>query len=196
MTTNYLLIDFENVQPKRLALLNGHPFKIVVFLGANQTKIPVELAKTLQAFGQDARYVQITGSGRNALDFHIAFALGELSKEDRKATYHIISKDAGFDPLIKHLNEKGIRVHRSKDIADIPLLRVSNSKTLPEKVEAVMRNLRTRGAGRPRKVKTLKNTINAVFSKSLKESDLTEIVRVLEREGHITIEKENVSYQV
>ena len=44
MKTHYILIDFENVQPKNLAILNGHPFKVLVFVGANQTRVPLELA--------------------------------------------------------------------------------------------------------------------------------------------------------
>ena len=34
MATNYVLIDFENVQPKNLELLTTHPFKVFVFVGA------------------------------------------------------------------------------------------------------------------------------------------------------------------
>lgn len=195
MKQNYLLIDFENVQPRSLSLLNGHPFKVIVFLGANQTKIPVELAKTLQALGKDGDYVQISGSGKNALDFHIAFALGELSNQSRDASYHIISRDSGFDPLIKYLKGRGIDVQRSKEIADIPLLRVSGSSNSTERIEAIVRNLRSRGTGRPRKVRTLKNTINSLFAKSLPDSELIKIVRVLANQGHIIVEGDNVSYQ-
>jgi predicted transcriptional regulator of viral defense system len=68
--------------PKNLVHLRGHPFKILVFVGANQTKVPLELAAALQPFGKDAEYITISGNGRNALDFHIAFSIGELSKED------------------------------------------------------------------------------------------------------------------
>jgi len=32
---NYVLIDFENVQPKNLELLSKHLFKVLVFVGAN-----------------------------------------------------------------------------------------------------------------------------------------------------------------
>lgn len=196
MKQNYLLIDFENVQPRSLSLLNGHPFKVMVFLGANQTKVPVELAKTLQALGKDGDYVQISGSGRNALDFHIAFALGELSSQNGDSSYHIISKDSGFDPLIRYLNQRGIDVQRSKEIADIPLLRVSSSTSSSERIDAIVRNLKSRGTGRPRKVRTLKNTINSLFSKSLPDSELVEIIRLLSDQGHISIEGENVSYQL
>ena len=96
MKINYLLIDYENVQPKNLSVLNGHPFKVIVFIGANQTKIPVEFARALQAMGGDADYVQISGNGHNAVDFHIAFTIGELSKSDSDGYFHIISKDTGL----------------------------------------------------------------------------------------------------
>lgn len=196
MRTNYLLIDFENVQPKTLALLNGAPFKVLVFLGANQSKVPVEFAKELQKLGSDAEYIQICGNGSNALDFHIAFTIGELSKADPNAYFHVISKDTGFDPLIKYAKKKGILLDRSKDIGDIPLLKLSNAKTAPEKVAAILRNLIPRGASRPRKVTTLSSTINALFQKTLSETELAELIASLEKDGHISIEGENVTYHM
>ncbi|MCI5197164.1 MAG: hypothetical protein D3919_13250 [Candidatus Electrothrix sp. AW5] len=51
MKTNYVLIDYENVQPRNIAILKNHPFKVVVFVGANQTKIPFELAEALHGNG-------------------------------------------------------------------------------------------------------------------------------------------------
>ena len=53
--TNYILIDFENVQPTDLALLRNAPVKVKVFLGANQAKIPVALAAALQELGTQRR---------------------------------------------------------------------------------------------------------------------------------------------
>jgi hypothetical protein len=78
LKTNYLLLDYENIHPKNLSLLDGHPFKVLVFVGANQTKVPLELAAALQSLGKDAKYIKISGNGPNALDFHIAFSIGEL----------------------------------------------------------------------------------------------------------------------
>lgn len=196
MKTNYLLIDFENVQPKTLSLLNGAPFKVFVFLGANQSKVSVEFAKELQKLGSDAEYIQISGNGSNALDFHIAFTVGELSKTDPTAYFHIISKDAGFDPLIEYARKKGVLLHRSKEIGDIPLLKLSNAKTTTEKVTAILNNLIPRGASRPRKVRTLSSTINALFKKELSETELAELIASLKKGGHISIEGENVTYHI
>lgn len=196
MKTNYLLIDYENVQPTDLSLLNGLDLKVLIFLGSNQNKLPVEFVSTIQDLGKNAEYVQISGSGKNALDFHIAFTIGELSKIDPKAYYHIISKDAGYDPLVKHARKKGIQIGRSKTIADTPLARLSSAKPVAEKVESIVKNLKMRGSGRPRKVKTLTNTINALFQKGLEDSELKRIVRTLEKDGHISIEGDNVSYHL
>ena len=40
MRTNFVLVDFENVQPKDLVLLKDGPFKVKIFLGPNQSKVP------------------------------------------------------------------------------------------------------------------------------------------------------------
>jgi hypothetical protein len=196
LKTNYLLIDYENVQPNNLALLNGLPFRVIVFLGANQTRVPLEFARGLQSLGSNAEYVQISGNGSNALDFHIAFMIGELSKSDPDASFHIISKDSGFDPLIDYLRKRGISAQRSKALADVPVLEVSNAKSVEEKLAAIVRNLTSRGTGRPRKIKTLSNTINALFLKSLEEPELSSLVRALETRGHVSIEGENVTYHL
>jgi hypothetical protein len=51
LVTNYVLIDFENVQPKNLEILSNHPFKVLVFVGASRAKIPFELAAAMQQLG-------------------------------------------------------------------------------------------------------------------------------------------------
>ena len=118
-STNYVLIDFENVQPKNLELLEGHPFQVFVFVGANQTKVPMNVVKAMQALGENGKYIEISGSGRNALDFHITYYLGQLVTEDPKGHFHLISRDKGFDPLIRHLKDRKIRVQREKDLAGL-----------------------------------------------------------------------------
>ena len=195
MKNNYVLIDFENVQPKNLAILNGHEFRVIVFVGANQAKISFELASALQALGSNAEYVKIGGNGPNALDFHIAFYIGQLAERDPNAYFHIISKDTGFDPLIKHLKERKIFVQRERDLAEIPLLRISNATSAEEKIEAIVKSLAARGHARPRKVKTLANTVNSLFSKTLDEAELTDIIGQMKKRNLIAVENEKVSYK-
>jgi hypothetical protein len=196
LPTNYVLIDFENVRPKNLEILSNHPFKVFVFVGASQAKIPYDLAAAMQQLGEDAQYVKIGGNGKNALDFHLAFYVGELATKDPEAYFHVISKDTGFDPLIKHLNDRKIRIQRDKDLAEIPVLRMSNATSNDEKISAIVKNLSSRGHARPRKVKTLANTINSLFTKNLEEQELLSLVNELEERSYIVIRDGNVSYQL
>jgi hypothetical protein len=52
LKTNIILIDFENVQPSNLAQLRGRDFKIKVFLGAHQTKLPTDTVLGIPPSGQ------------------------------------------------------------------------------------------------------------------------------------------------
>ena len=82
MRTNYVLIDYENVQPNSLAGLDAEHFRVLVFVGANQNKLTFEIAAAIQKLGPRAEYVRIAGNGANALDFHIAFHIGQLAAQD------------------------------------------------------------------------------------------------------------------
>ena len=194
--TNYVLIDFENVQPTNLELLTEHPFKVLVFVGANQARIPFELATAMQNLGDNASYVKISGNGQNALDFHIAFYIGQLSLQEPKAYFHIISKDSGFDPLIEHLRSLKIRVQRGTDVREIPLVKASTAITLDEKIELIIKNLIGRGTSKPASVNTLSNTINSLFTKKLPQKELTALVQELRNRKFIVVNKEKVSYKV
>ena len=176
-------------------MLKGLPFKVIVFVGANQTKVPFELAASLQDLGDSAEYIKISGNGPNALDFHIAFYIGQLAEREPHAHFHIISKDTGFDPLIKHLKEKRIFVRRKKTLSEIPLLVISNSKSEDEKIDSIVKYLSTRGQARPRKVKTLANTINALFMKTLEDAEVMSLIEILKKRKCIVIENESVSYK-
>ena len=74
---------------------------------------------------------------------------GGLPPRTQQPSSHIISKDTGFDPLIVHLQERKVLAVRSKDVADIPLLKASSSKSTPERVDVVLSNPQQRGASRP-----------------------------------------------
>jgi hypothetical protein len=112
LSTEFVLIDFENVQPKSLGLYKPGMCKIKLFLGQSQSKLPVELSLILQPFGSDVDYIRINGNGPNAVDFHIAFYIGQLAQAHPDARFTIVSKDTGFDPLVRHLATRKIPCKR------------------------------------------------------------------------------------
>src|SRR5215203_1382905 len=63
-------LGFESVQPESLEPLLHDHFKVIVFVGANQTKIPFNVVRSLQKLGSRAEYIKLSGHGSNALDFH------------------------------------------------------------------------------------------------------------------------------
>lgn len=196
MKTNFVLIDLENVQPKNLEILKRHNFRVIVFVGDKQTKISFELASAMQSLGSNAEYVKIEGNGLNALDFHIAFYIGHIAQNGSNSYFHIISKDTGFDPLIKHLKNKKIYAQRHTDIAEIPLLKIASSTTKIEKVNEIIDFLIVRGSAKPRTVQTLSNSINMLFMKKLEESELSELVEELIKQKIVIQGNNKVSYKL
>lgn len=196
MRTNYVLIDYENVQPSAISVLEQDHFKVIVFVGSNQAKVTFEVASSLQRMGEKASYIKINGNGPNALDFHIAFYIGQISAKEPDAFFHIISKDAGFDPLIAHLKTKKVFACRSKEVTEIPLVKAANTKSLPEKESVIIQNLQQRGSSKPRTLKTLSSTINSLFQKTLPEDELTSILKKLQDKKIITINGTKVSYSL
>lgn len=258
MKTSYVLIDFENVHVKSLALLKGDHFRVKVFLGPKNAKLPVELVLAMHELGKSADYIQLGVSGANALDFHITYYLGKLTAQDPEADFHIISKDTGFDSLIKHLLNKGIHCKRAPSIEQMlgaaPAARSVNEPTtavpkttepksvqprslqpknvqpksvqpkraepgkgqprkgeqpkaahltavatsetampIPPTVQTVIENLQSRGAARPRTIKTLCSSIKTLRL-NLSDEQITDMVAELQILGKITINGSQVTY--
>ena len=191
MKTSIILIDFENVQPKDLTSLRGRPFKTKVFCGANQTKIPFDLAAELQPLGPDAEYVRIQGTGRNALDFHIAYYIGRLAAESADSFFHIISRDTGFDPLIKHLKEQKILCRRSSAVDEIPLVKM---QATTGQIEVCIEKL-SKGA-RPRTERTLASSIKVLFAGQPCEEQIATIIKELQKRKVIEITDGKISYNL
>ena len=99
MTTNYVLVDYENVNAGNLNLLAGgsHTFEVLIFLGPLQTKIPVDLAIQISGLPA-ASFVKVSGRGKNALDSHIAYYVGRLSERNPDAYFHNRFAGQGLRP--------------------------------------------------------------------------------------------------
>ena len=194
MRQNIVLIDFENVQPESVSALALEHFKVLVFVGANQTKLPFETAASLQKLGSRADYIKIVGNGSNALDFHIAYYIGKLAAADPTAYFHIVSKDTGFDPLIAHLKTQKILAGRVREIAEIPVVKLATTKTPEERVAFVLEKLHQPKSTKPRTVKTLTSTIASYFQKQLSEEEIAAVIKGMVTAGAIAVAGTKVTY--
>ena len=120
MSTPYVLVDFENVQPD-LSALAGTPYKVKIFFGAKQqeSRVPFKLLDAVMALGGNAEAIKITRSGSNAVDMHIAWYIGGLLEREPHAKIHIVSGDSDFDPLLEFLAARGVDCRRTKTLAEL-----------------------------------------------------------------------------
>lgn len=193
MPTHYLFVDKENVEPSDLAVLDAQHFRVVVFVGANQTKLTTDLVLALQQLGPRGEWIQITGQSKDALDFHIAFYMGRLAEQDRTASFHIISKDKGFDPLIQHLQQRGIHARRVEDLSAMALRTAPQGA--PDSFRRVVENLERRKASRPRTMDKLTNTIATILQKQRESAEVAAVVKRLKSEKYFTIQGTAVVYK-
>jgi hypothetical protein len=198
MKTNYVLVDCENVQSPALSLLKGEQFRVWIFLGQNNTKLKKELVLAMQQLRDRLEIIDMAGSGKNALDFHIAYYLGFLSREDSNGFFHIISGDKGFDPLIAHLRSKHVFAARSESIEGMPCLqppkKANVSRNEKELLDLVIADLRKRKASKPGKLKTLLGTIRAVCGKELPDSKIDSVFKSLVKRSSVKVEGTKVQF--
>lgn len=121
MHTHYVFVDYENTQPGNLSLISERQpnVKIKLFLGRHQNMIPLALARAMHLLGEDAEYIQLDSSRRNAIDFNIAFQLGELAIQHPQSKFSILSNDPGFDAILESLKTKGVMCARYPDIESL-----------------------------------------------------------------------------
>ena len=226
MRTNYVLIDYENLPVKSLELLQEPHFRLRVFLGPKNSKLPTELVVAMQRMGERGEYVVLETSSPNALDFHIAYYLGRLALEEPTSFFHIISADKGFDPLLKHLKGKGIFAVRSESIEEMPCFKAlpaleaataasgnkpaSNtpapSKPAPkapkspvsDQLKVAMKDLISRKGAKPGTVAKLLNTIHSTLGKAsgVKLAEAEVVFKQLRDQGFVTVSGEKVTYSL
>jgi hypothetical protein len=197
LRTNFVLIDLESVQPKSLQPLEQDEYRVIIFVGATQVKLPFEVVSSIQRMGERAQYVKIAGTGHNALDFHIAFYIGELAAADPTAFFHIISKDSGFDPLVRHLKTRHIFAARSASLEEMPQVKASPKKSAQERARVFAQALRQPKSTKPRTDKTLMRHVATHFKKQqLSDLEVAAVVAAMREAGYISIAEGKVTYSL
>jgi hypothetical protein len=174
MNKKIILVDYENIQNiSDLGKLSGYDLKILV--GNNQTKIPIEVVTSLQKYGEAVTWLQVSGQGKNALDFFIAFFLGKFIEQNKYEEYNVVSKDGGYQPLIDFLNKNGTK---AKLVTAVKQL-TGNYKEQQASVEVkeLIENVRKMPVNtRPKKRKSLIAHFDNAFKKSKTHLQIEELV--------------------
>jgi len=184
-------IDYENLPGVHIEDVEGTKFPI--FIGENQKKIPTETIVRMQPLGERVEWISISGVGRNALDFHIAYYLAKYHTNNA-VTHYILSKDAGYDPLIKHVAKFGQRVKRIitlEEIKEKPVLAAELAQKYAKVVEILKKQDKTR---RPKIRKTLASSIETLFQGQVSKEDADLLIEHLFRERFIEEKNKRIAY--
>ncbi len=196
MQKKILLIDYENIQQIDLSVIEDIDIQVKIFIGKSQNKIPFSLVADAQRFGTNFDWIKIDGNGNNALDFHIAYYLGFLTRVDQKSEYIILSKDKGFDPVVRYVTKKNIKCKRINSIVEI--LETKKKPSIDQgHMNKILDNLRKIDkAKRPRKRMTLHKYAISLVKGTMSEKEVIEIIDELFIEGLISEENNRLKYDL
>jgi hypothetical protein len=181
---NIILIDYENLQVKNLDELYDLDTEICVFTGPQQKKYSAEVVQSAQKFGSRLKWIPISRQGSNALDFHIAYYLGQVSQNEPKPFFHIISHDTGFDALIDFMRGQNLFIDRVETIEEIPLIK--KMKEIKKDPVAFIKG-RILNVSKPKKLSTLQTAIKK-WLEEYDESVVKEIVNSLKKKRFLEID--------
>ena len=195
--TNYIFVDYENVQEVDLDLIAGKAVNVFLVVGQRRKTLPSLLARQIHRYHDQVEWIESEGASPNALDLVLAYHVGLQAKVDPNGYYHILARDKDYDPLIEHMRGSGIRASRNEEFARIPALVVKGRLSLAERVEWVVERFQKSKATLPKRRRSLLTTINALFQKELTDVEVEEIVTALVARKLIDVTPEGaVAYQL
>jgi hypothetical protein len=192
--TKLLLVDYENVQQVELAGLDDS-FRVIIFVGADQKNVPFDLVIKAQKLGGRVEWQKITGNGSNALDFFIACQLGRVFEKSPRPECTVLSKDKGFDPLLRYLNENGLKCKRINSLAEVHQKAATATPEEPNLRRVIEVLGKSEKRARPRKRKTLSQCISAMFQKKIHQQEVDRIISVMLTNGLISEAHNTITYE-
>ncbi len=216
---NHVLVDFENVQEIDFSVIGAQAVRFTLLIGARQTKLDTALVEKLLQHAGSVQLVRLMSSGRNALDFSLAYYLGRAVAADPTGHFSIISKDTGYDALVLHLRSKQIQVRRLVDFTSLSgsglakgvrLAAAASPVPVPTKIAAqpkpkkapkviapaldeqaghILEHLREHPKSRPSREKSLIKYILSNSGNKILATEVPGVIETLHQAGHIVVDE-------
>jgi PIN domain len=214
---NHIFVDYENVQAIDLDVIGSKGVTFTLLIGAQKKKLDVELVEQLVMHAASVELVRMTASGRNALDFTLAYYVGRAVAADPSGYFHIISKDAGYDPMIRHLRSRSVRIRRHDAFSELTFSYpqklkgpASDGALLPARdsgkavtptnddpMARILMHLRKQVNNRPRRRKTLVSHLAGLLGKQSTDAGIEQLIERLVEEGSVAIDSKGaVTYRL
>lgn len=207
---NYIFLDYENVGIEGLRGVERFDeyTRIFFFYTKGTASIPIDLfVKTGQSNVKFAYFE--TQKGKNALDFvlssYLGYTIGKhkdyfssgmagidlgesrfINSNPKNTTdyFYILSKDKGYEPLIKFWDREDLRISIVKSLTEIKTFIVKPAKrckTVEEALDLAVKSAETKINAVKKEVKTKKNIRSLIGNKikGISKTDITKIVNIL-----------------
>ena len=194
---NHVFVDFKNVHEVDPAVIGARSVSLTLLLGARQTKLDAALVEKLMEHAATVQLVRLTSSGKNALDFALAYYVGRAVMADPTGHFHIVSKDTGFDPLVEHLRSRRIHAHRHDDFTTLTFSGPAKPASAPPEdlMTRMLEHLGRQVNNRPKRKRTLVSHLLAFSGNAVTEADVVGLVERLRQVGRLSIgDKDAVTY--
>ncbi len=213
---NHVFVDVENVKQIDPAVVGGRNLTLHLFLGPQNKKLDVSVVEKIIGHAQMVKITRTPKSEKNALDFVLAYHLGQAVLAEPKGYFHIVSKDKGFDVLIEHLKSRQVKARRHDDWTGLialatngtappkpapgPQVQPKQAKPTPaglsDQAQKLWNLLLKHPRNRPKKLKTLQAKALDFSGKEKNPATAASLVEELRKASHIAIDdKGAVSYR-
>jgi hypothetical protein len=163
-------------------------------VGAAQKSIPIELVTHAQKLGSRIEWQRVDANGSNALDFFIACQLGRVLERSPQRQCIVLSKDKGFDPLLRHLNKTGLKCKRLNSLLELDPKAVAQPEE-PHYKRVIEVLGKSEKKSRPRKRKTLSQHISSIFQKKLPQAEVARLIDILFANKMISETNDTITYE-
>ncbi len=215
---NHVFVDYENVHAVDPTIIGSKTVHVTLLLGAKKTKLDATVVEKLMQHAATVEMIRLASSGRNALDFTLAYYLGRAVLADPRGHFHIVSKDRGYDALIEHLRSKNIFARRHEDFTSLTsspaakpaeatppgAILAAKSPAKPRTAASsgpleaqVLEYLRKPTTNQPRTERKLISHLVSHFGKKVTETEVSKLVKRLIYAGHVvTDDKGRITYHL
>lgn len=114
----YYLIDFENVKNIHGIQSLSESDTVIFFYTKNSDKLGFSLHREIISAKAKFAYFEVESGGKHALDFQLSTYLGYLAGANPEERFYIVSKDNGYNNVIKFWSDyrEGTRISLLEDI--------------------------------------------------------------------------------
>jgi hypothetical protein len=197
MSETVYLLDHENQAKADLANL-ADDSSVVLFLGMTSTINRALFRSSMDLGRERVSSISIEGTGKNALDFHLAFHLGEILSQSPRTRCVIVSRDKGFAPLVKYLRGRGFDVRQQDSVSDkaSAASTVPNSSGVDDPIFRKIVDSLHKGSkqARPRKRLTLAKHVKSLLNGRCGDTEVLAVVDRLFSEGIVKEHNGVLSY--